>query len=137
MTVTDITGSGPWTLTVTRAVNGTTVAAHDVWQARVQGRRADTIVQVTKPAAARRLRSVTRSRSTTRRCSSAPSPTVATNLWNLTVTRAYERHAIGAHTTGRQGRLQGHVPGPDDRVTNTGGISAVRAATRSRSRTSR
>ena len=59
-----MSGSGPWTLTTIRAVNGTTEAAHGIGSIvfKVVG---PNLIQVTNRVALPRLRSVTRSRSTT------------------------------------------------------------------------
>ena len=46
MIVTNVSGSGPWTLTVTRGVNSTTVAAHNAGKI-VYKVVADTTIQVT------------------------------------------------------------------------------------------
>ena len=123
MVVTNVSGSGPWTLTVTRGINSTTVAAHNPGEI-VYRAVADTTIQVTNTGGSSSVQSGDTIKIDNEYMLVTGVANFATGLWNLTVIRAANGTAKAVHT---DGDVVSKVTFTDRifQVTNTGGSPAV------------
>jgi uncharacterized Zn finger protein len=123
MRVTGVSGSGPWTLTVTRGFGGTTEAAHTSGKVvyKVVG---DSTVQVTNTGATSSVQSGDTIQVDGENMLVTGVTAGAATVYNLTVTRAYYHTTRAAHALNAAVKK---VTFPDltVQVTNTGGSSAV------------
>ena len=123
MKVTAVTGGpGPWTLTVTRAYNGTTEAAHSSG-ATVYDVVADTTLQVTNVGTTAEVANGDVILVDGEQMLVTAVNPGATHIWNLTVTRAYGGTSEAVHSAGAT--VKKVTPDTSIVVTNTGGTSSV------------
>ena len=122
MTVTGVSGSGPWTLTVTRAVNGTTEATHAVGKI-VYKIVPDTTVQVTNTGASSAVAIGDTIQVDNEQMLVSNVTAGAATVWNLTVTRAYHGTTEAAHALAAV--VYDVAPDTTVQVTNTGGVEVA------------
>ena len=123
MKVTGVSGSGPYNLTVTRAFNSTTEAAHTVGKV-VYKVVPDTTIQVTATSAI--VANGDTIQVDSEQMTVTGITTLTSTLWNLTVTRGANSTTEATHTLST---VVKHVTYPDRTivVTNTGASSAVQS----------
>lgn len=124
MSVTNITGGGPWLLTVTRSVSGTTLATHSTGTT-VYDVVAATILQVTNTGAASQVAVGDVIQVDSEQMLVTNVTKGAVTVYNLTVTRAFNGTTLASHSVNTpvlKASLDTVI-----QVTNAGGKSSVTA----------